>query len=268
MNNWTFRKESQIDKEIDSFLEKTKNDEIQGESAPNIFFRYNSVNVIIGQRGSGKTHYVLREVFKLLQHPESGYSTFLYSSSKIASDDTVEKFKPLFEDTPLVIQIINHEETSGIIDVLAEAKKTFNELKKLGPEAMDSPKYLDTLQKLNIMDLNGNTPHTIIFMDDCIDLLTKRGSLFKNLFENRQPKITYFLGLQDVHGIPPSMKCNVDSLVLFGGFSKQKFNSLFYQIPMDDDREEVYKLYKKLLKTDKMILSFEAGGITKTVIVR
>jgi hypothetical protein len=127
-------------------------------------------------------------------------------------------------------------------------------------------KYIDTLQKLNVLDINKNTPHTIIFIDDCIDLLTKRGELFKKLFENRQPRITYFLGLQDIHGIPSSMKSNRDSLILFGGFSKQKFNSLFYQIAMDDDREEVYSEYRRLRKNERMMISFEADGIKKYIV--
>jgi hypothetical protein len=126
--------------------------------------------------------------------------------------------------------------------------------------------YLEVLHYLNVLNIKNSTPHTIIFIDDCIDLITKRGDLFKKLFENRQGRITYFLGMQDVHGIPPSMKSNMDSLVLFGGFSKMKFNSLFYQIAVDDEREDVYDDYKRLKKNDRIIISFEAGGIKKYII--
>ena len=52
------------------------------------------------------------------------------------------------------------------------------------------------------------------------------------MFENRQSRITYFLILQDVQGLNPSMKANVDSLLLFGGFPKHKWNSLTYQMPL------------------------------------
>jgi hypothetical protein len=123
--------------------------------------------------------------------------------------------------------------------------------------------YVETLSELNVLDITNDIPHTIIFIDDCIDLLTKRGPLFKKLFENRQPRITYFLGLQDVQGIPPSMKSNMDSLVLFGGFPKQKFNSLFYQIPLDEDRENMYQSYYQLKKNDRMMISCEPTGVVK-----
>jgi N-acetylneuraminic acid mutarotase len=59
----------------------------------------------------------------------------------------------------------------------------------------------------------------------------------------------------------------MDSLVLFGGFSKQKFNSLFYQIAMDDDREDVYSEYRRLYPNEKMMLSFEADGIKKYLVM-
>jgi hypothetical protein len=132
--------------------------------------------------------------------------------------------------------------------------KNFNEL------------YLDTMHFLNVLDIKNSTPHTIFFIDDCIDLLTKRGELFKDLFQNRQSKITYFLGLQDVHGIPPSMKSNMDSLVFFGGFPKQKFNSLFYQIPTDEDREDMYHDYERLKKGNCLMFSFENDGIKKYIV--
>jgi hypothetical protein len=122
--------------------------------------------------------------------------------------------------------------------------------------------YKDILHNLNVLGIGNTTPHTIFFIDDCIDLVSKRGVLFKKLFENRQGKITYFLGLQDVHGIPSSMKSNMDSLVFFGGFSKQKYNSLFYQIPTDiQNREDLYHDYKRLKKGDCIMFSFEADGV-------
>jgi hypothetical protein len=369
-SRWIIKKESPLDKKIDSLIQKTKTDEVQGRIRANIFFRYNSVNVVIGQRGSGKTHFVLREVLKLLQYPEVNYSTFLYSSNKISKDETVEKFAPLFANSLLKIDPISHDETNDIINNLAAAKVTYSEFKKMAgiPDKEDrvikdeftdydkqnqineqslydkiysvpniktnnqrkrapkystydsaddsynpdlsntdtrerkekfiteittpqinnpilekekiilknmplelrnhnlEDKYVETLQQLNLLDLHRNVPHTIIFIDDCIDLLSRRGELFKKLFENRQSKITYFLGLQDVQGIPSSMKSNMDSLTLFGGFSKQKFNSLFYQIPMDDDREAVYYEYRMLLKNERMMISFETKGIQKYIV--
>jgi hypothetical protein len=260
---WKEVSDSPLDQAINGVLERTKLDEVQGKIAPNIYFRYNSVNVVIGQRGSGKTHFVLREIVKLLQYPKANYSTFLYSSNKISTDATVHKFAELFQDSPLEIQLINHEETYSFIRELARQKELYNQY-KVNPNP-GSSKYQNMLLELNVLDTKLDTPHTIIFIDDCIDLLTKRGDLFKELFQNRQSKITYFLGLQDVQGIPSSMKSNMDSLVLFGGFSKQKFNVLFYQIPMDEPAKDVYEIYRTLNKNACLMISFETDGIKKSI---
>jgi hypothetical protein len=300
---------SYLDQEIDSMVDRVKHDEVQGRISHDLIFRYNSVNVVIGQRGSGKTHFVLREILKLLAHPKANYTSFFYSSNKISTDATVEKFKQLFQGTPLEIQEITHDDTAEMVDRIAEAKNEYRTL--LGryspdrddtnsddtnsddtnrvmeriqrskrvysaqerpgiilrncPRGVHQSDYLDTLLSLNVLDLSRDIPHTIIFIDDCIDLLNKRGALFKKLFENRQSRITYFLGLQDVQGIPPSMKSNMDLLILFGGFSKQKFNILFYQIPMDCPTKDAYEEYRELNKTDALIISFEASGIKKFV---
>jgi hypothetical protein len=134
-------------------------------------------------------------------------------------------------------------------------------------KVISDQEYNEILDYLNIDNIDGELPHTIIFIDDCIDILTRRGPLFKKLFENRQPRITYFLGLQDVQGIPPSMKSNVDSIVLFGMFPKNKFRNLFYQIPLDKDINDVFDDYKRLRKNEYMLIQFEPEE-TKITCVR
>jgi hypothetical protein len=54
------------------------------------------------------------------------------------------------------------------------------------------------------------------------------------------------------------MKSNIDSLVLFGMFPKHKFRILFYQIPLDEDINDVYDCYKILKKNDYMLIQFES----------
>ena len=83
-------------------------------------------------------------------------------------------------------------------------------------------------------------PHTVVIFDDCIGLFAKNTTLARKLFENRQARITYFLLLQDVTGLSASMKANVDSLRLFGGFPRHKFNVLTYQMPHIDVTYEDY----------------------------
>jgi hypothetical protein len=60
-STWIQRHESNLDKKIDSILKETKTDEVQGRIAKNIFFRFNSVNVVIVCKLSHKNNANHRE---------------------------------------------------------------------------------------------------------------------------------------------------------------------------------------------------------------
>ena len=87
------------------------------------------------------------------------------------------------------------------------------------------------------------------------------------LFENRQPRITYFLALQDTTGIGTQIKQNIDSLFFFGGFSRLKFSHMFSQISTDVDKEDLWRGYMTLTKREAIIFSFDDTG-TKINILR
>ena len=74
---------------------KMDKNEIQSVIHPEINFRLNSINLLIGGKGSGKTWNVFREVIKLsaLQH---AYTQFIYITDK-TFDDTYMKMKGLIK---------------------------------------------------------------------------------------------------------------------------------------------------------------------------
>ena len=206
---------------------RTKNrEDLQTPIHNDIFFRYNSVNLVIGKRQSGKTYSTLREILKLpLVLGEQNKYTQIYYITDKHQDDTVEMFKPVFEKLKFMFNWINTSDAEVLINSLSELKADISS----GNIEDDVNAYYELLNCRP-----DQTPHTIIIFDDCIGLFSKASSLSKKLFENRQSRITYFLLLQDVQGISPSMKANIDSLTLFGGFPKHKFTTLFYQLPPVD----------------------------------
>lgn len=191
---------------------------------PDIWFKLNSVNLVIGKRGSGKTYNTLREIIKLplLLGEDNPYSQVHYITDKY-DDDTVSKFKPLFDEKGLFFNWCATENAFTVIDAISRVKHVLRE-----PPA-DDPEFVARAREvLNCKD--QRIPHSIVIFDDCMGLFSKESQLSKKLFENRQARITYFLLLQDTKGISTTMKSNVNSLVLFGGFAPQKFNYLFYQV--------------------------------------
>jgi hypothetical protein len=62
------------------------------------------------------------------------------------------------------------------------------------------------------------TPCTVILYDDTINSFKQAYNkpLLDLLFQNRQPKIAYFLCMQDGFSLPAQNKRNLDSCMLFG----------------------------------------------------
>ena len=225
------------------------------EIHPDIYFKYNSVNLVVGKRGSGKTYTTLREIFKLpLYFPDgqNKYTQIHYITDK-ENDDTVDKFRDLFEQAGMFFNWVPTENAEEVITGITAVKKLManDEFKDNEPENYQLSK--------DCLNYNGNElPHTIIIFDDCMGLFTKDSSLSKKLFENRQARITYFLLLQDGFGVNAKMKSNIDTLVLFGGFSRQRLTPLLYELPPNDFD---YSAYTRLSSHEAFIIDLKDGSV-------
>ena len=239
--------------------------EIQSEIHKDIYFKYNSVNLVIGKRGSGKTYMVMREMLKLAylmeDYQHSKYPTYtqiIYITDKLR-DDTCERARHYIDVNTLVE--FEWESTDHALDIIngISALKAFLANSSEYKKKMTKQEYTATIAKAKeVLNCTMITtiPHTVIIFDDCIGLFNKQTPLSKKLFENRQSRITYFLILQDVQGLNASMKANVDSLVLFGGFPKHKWNSLMYQMPLIDPDYTFINYYNKLSPHDFVLFDY------------
>ena len=314
---------TQVDELLDNY--EVARDEMQNGINDEILFKFNSVNLIIGKRGSGKTHMVMREALKIAliskyiwNHERyvlsPTYTQIFYVTDKVR-DDTFNKFAQFIKDTGVELTWVRTEDAAQLIRLLAiskaiisdpqsseekmnVARKTFNingrkgqnhtstntntspeDSRSSGHEYVRSPNEDNTTEtsnenieaakaslnmQPNMTDSPDKTyiPHTLIIFDDCIGLFKKDTPLSKMLYENRQSRITYFLLLQDVQGISPSMKSNIDSLVVFGGFPRNKWNILMYQMPACDVFG--YDDYVHLYSKDYVVLDY-IDNTTKVV---
>ena len=56
-----------------------KTEQLQSVIDPELIFKRNSLNLLIGRRGSGKTFNVMRELIKLSELPDmANYNSFIY----------------------------------------------------------------------------------------------------------------------------------------------------------------------------------------------
>ena len=241
--------DSSLDRIIDNMIKQRDLDpqEIQSKIDENIYFRYNSVNLVIGKRGSGKTYTTLREILKLALTGHKEYTQLHYITDK-ARDDTVDKFRDAFKKAQIWFNWVPVRNAEKLITALAKAKAMKQEEQSEEDyralcKALSSNPIEEEDDAAREASLEDGLPHTIVIFDDCIGLFAKNTSLARKLFENRQARITYFLLLQDVSGLSASMKSNVDSLRLFGGFPRHKYNVLMYQMPpIDMDYDDYSQL--------------------------
>ena len=117
---------------IDNMIKQRELDpqEIQSKIDKNIYFRYNSVNLVIGKRGSGKTYTTLREILKLSLTNHKEYTQLHYITDKVR-DDTVDKFKDIFSKSNIWFNWVPVTNAEKLITTLAKAKA----LKKAGETA-------------------------------------------------------------------------------------------------------------------------------------
>ena len=240
-----------IDDDVDELIEcaldrcSEADDQLVSPIDKDLFFRRNSVNLVVGRRGSGKTYLVLRELLKCLMLGHTEYTQLFYISDKY-SDDTLKKLQPLLEK---YIQF-SWVETKDALQLITALE--------FGKANMSEPKFRESL---NAQSLSYDViPNTFLIFDDAINLFSKPSELMKKLFQNRQARITAFVIIQDVQGISSSFKSNIDSMVLFGSFSAQKFQVLTYQLPPIPGFS--FTAYSRLGNKDCVIIDFQTSTLT------
>ena len=104
--------------------------------------------------------------------------------------------------------------------------------------------------------------HTIILMDDAAFVLKRETSpWFKWLCQLRHLNCTVFLCIQIWKSINPSLKSQITSIYLFGGYSRQQLNYIYQQICLDMKFNEFYDIYTKLGKNKCLIVDMISGTL-------
>lgn len=205
---------------------------------PEINFKYNSVNLLVGMRRSGKTYNVFREIAKL-KYIDHDYDLLLYVTSNGDNDQTFKLWEP---EINLQVAICSYDESLDIIQELKECNSKFNSNKQ-------------------------HARHIIIVYDDAMLIFNKKGYEYKTLFANSQFNATYFLCIQSFKGLPTEIKANIDSVWIFGSFNRQQFNYMFLYLAIPIDKEEVYELYQSITKQDALYISYSDTSLPEVKVV-
>ena len=232
-------------------------DNVQHDISKGIDIRYNSINILLGQRGSGKTFNALNEVAAICK-VFNKFHEFIYVSNN-PNDVTYLKFK---EYLTIPHVIIPYSESEEYIKNVIEYKQAYDEVKLHHFEnRITSDCRNEICNALKVVNMDAKSLHTLILYDDAMEVFKKVSSKqFRWLLENRHTKTTYLLCLQDWKGISPELKANIDSIWFFGGYPRNRYTYIFNQLSCPIDRDELYEIYKRLSKRDCLIFKYYSTG--------
>jgi hypothetical protein len=163
-----------------------------------------------------------------------GYTTLLYVSDK-TNDDTVNELIKLIK---LKVRRVTYANVLDVLQDLIDAKSAFADAVNKGIEdlvANDAKR--DIFTALDITSWRSDVPHTAILLDDAINVLkdTRFKALRDLLFQNRQPRLTIFICVQDLFGVPVQIRRNCDTVFLFAGMKDRiSFGMILSQLGIRD----------------------------------
>jgi hypothetical protein len=235
-----------------------KREQLQSVIDPELNFRRNSINLYIGRRGSGKTYNVLRELIKLSHLPDQGgYNSFVYCTDK-TNDNTVKELLGLIK---LRVRVVTYADMKPFLTDLVNAKNAYEDVIANGlQDEITDERREDLFNTIDDSDFTQQTPATAILYDDAINIFRKPKNkmLSDMLHQNRQPRITYFLCMQDAFALPPQIKRNLDTCVIFGGFNdNQMMSMLLRQLnSSSENNATLMQIYNELTNREGLLFDY------------
>jgi hypothetical protein len=100
-------------------------------------------------------------------------------------------------------------------------------------------------------------------LDDAINIL--QAAKFKKvqnlLFQNRQPRLTIFICVQDIFGVPIKIRRNCDSVWIFAGITdRMAFGMMMRQLGVENVKA-LWENYRSLDFRDVIIISYGVNGV-------
>lgn len=219
----------------------------------NINFKYNSFNICIGPQGSSKTTSVMKELMKLTT-VNHDYHMIIY----VTNNDSDDSFNCLLKYLDIPCVKANYENFEKQFEQLITLKDLYNKMKN-GEIEMES----DILDALCIDSFEKDRLHTFILFDDASFIFDKKSKskVKRWLCQCRHLNITVFCCIQIWGSLDPQLKSQLSSVYIYRGFSRERIQYIYRQIPIDMSFEEFYQVYLQLPKYKKIIVDFESNSM-------
>lgn len=215
----------EINEMVEQKLSTIRNDNRIYGIHPQIYFNYNSFNVILGKQGTGKTTFILKEMIKLSK-VETLYTKIIYVSESEGNDLTFQSLKKMIS---IPIYVLNLETAT---------------------------------QSLSAYFEDNNPNHIIVILEDGSFIFEKKNEKWGQwICKLRHLKMTVFLNVHIWRGINSMLKTQISSVVVFKGFSKEIIQRVVSQTSSDCVYQTVLYLYLGMSKKTALFIDNIKGKI-------
>lgn len=199
------------------------------EIHPQIHFKYNSLNICLGKQGSGKTTFMLTELAKLSELPDTPYDKIVYITNGQTDDLTFKLLKSLVK-IPI-----------------------------LGLEFNDATRELTNF----FTDRSDTVHHTFVIIEDASFLLMKDNPIWVDwICKLRHLRMTIWINLHVWKSISTAIKTQITTIFIFKGFSREQLQHIYRQSCTDINLQSIWCLYTMLREHEVLKISNMDGNVT------
>ena len=247
---------NEIDNFINNLVSKELNNGIKKHISKindNVYFKYNSFNLCVGPQGSSKTTSVLKELMKLCLY-DNDFHLIIY----VTNNDSDDTFNSLLKYINIPCVKTDYKNIESEFESVIKLKDDYNAMVDGKIE-----KDADILDALYIDNFDKKRIHTFILFDDASFIFdNKTKSKFKTwLTQLRHFNTTVFACIHIWNSLDVKLKTQLSSVYLFKGYSRERLQFIFRQLPIDMSFDEFYCIYNQLPLYKKIIIDCSNGTI-------
>ena len=163
------------------------------------------------------------------------------------------------------IEYVSEDNAEQYMRKLLAYKRLYDEIKENHYEnRIDDEQKTELFEVLKIDDFSRDYLHTILLFNDIAKskLYSKPTNYFNQLLPIcRHIQCSFFLNVQFWKSLPPEIKANATTIIIFGGFDVRQLYYIFSQVPTALSVKEILPAYRQLRKHDKIVVDAETGEI-------
>lgn len=242
--------------------EKLQKEAIQ-KISPELHTYQNSINLLVGKQGMGKTFTALREIIKITLIDRNVHLVMIVNKDGEPNDVTYNLLQHMFQ-APIVF--VSYDAAEESVKRLLMYKNLYNTILEQHLEHRIDPTQLVEIDEvLHVSDFQRPFLNTIIYFEDCANskLFRKPIYYFPQLIATcRHNGLTMFFTAQFWKGITTELKANATTIYIFRDYSPQQLQYILQQTPVKYELAKIYKLYRQLRNHDRLVVDTVRGVVT------